>query len=45
MNENAPGRHPHFDGDAVFWHTRLADALEAARAAGRLVFVEFGRAL
>jgi hypothetical protein len=44
MTERATGKHPHFDGDAVFWHTRLADALVAARATGKLVFVEFGRA-
>jgi hypothetical protein len=44
--ESTPGTHPHFDdGGAVTWYTRYADALAAAKAAGRLVFVEMGRAI
>ena len=41
-----PGKHPHFDdGGAVTWFTRYTDGLEAARAAGKLVFVEMGRVI
>lgn len=37
--------HPHFDDrGAVRWHTRLSEALAEAEAAGKAVFVEFGRA-
>jgi hypothetical protein len=40
----ADGRHPYFlDRHAVYWHTRLADALAAATAAGKKVFVLHGR--
>ncbi len=36
--------HPHFnDRGAVKWHTRLADALAEAQAAGKHIFIEFGR--
>jgi len=37
--------HPTFDdGGTLDWHTRFAEATAAARANGRLVFIEFGRA-
>src|SRR5438105_1898206 len=40
----ADGLHPHFlDRRAVFWHAHLADALADAAAAGRQVFVQYGR--
>jgi thioredoxin-related protein len=36
--------HPHFDDrDTLDWHTEWAEALESARAEGRLIVVEFGR--
>jgi len=36
--------HPHFDDRGTLdWHTRWSDALAAARAQGRLVFIEMGR--
>lgn len=39
-----PSTHPHFnDQSAVMWHNRLADALAEAQAAGKHVFIEFGR--
>ena len=38
--------HPHFnDRGTLDWHTRFADALAAARAQGKLVFIEMGREL
>ena len=42
---NAPRRpHPHFDDHGTLdWHTHWSTALEAARAANKLVFIEFGR--
>ena len=41
-----PGSHPHFDDrGAVQWYTRYGDALTAAKAANKLVFIEFGRAM
>src|SRR5438309_940296 len=39
-----PGHHPYFnDQRCTFWHTRLADALAAAQADGKRVFVQVGR--
>ncbi|HKX46632.1 MAG TPA: thioredoxin family protein, partial [Planctomycetota bacterium] len=39
-----PSTHPHFDDrGAVVWQTRYEDALRAARAEGKRLFVEFGR--
>jgi len=36
--------HPHFDdGGTLDWHLRWADALAAARAEDKKVFIEFGR--
>ena len=36
--------HPHFDDRGTLnWHTRLNDALAAAKAEGKKVFIEFGR--
>ena len=36
--------HPHFDDrGTLYWHTRLNDALEVARAEKKLVMIEFGR--
>jgi len=41
---STPGRHPHFDDrGAVSWFTTLADALVAAKAANKKVFIEYGR--
>ncbi len=38
--------HPHFDdGGTLDWHRRWSDALAAARASGKKVFIEFGREL
>ncbi len=38
--------HPHFDDRGTLdWHTRFDDALAAARAQGKLVFIEMGREL
>jgi hypothetical protein len=38
--------HPHFDDrGALVWHTKLADASAAAKKAGKLIFIEYGRAL
>ena len=38
--------HPHFDdGGTLVWHRRWSDALDAARAEGKKVFIEFGREL
>jgi hypothetical protein len=42
----APRPHPHFDDRGTLdWHTRWAEALAAARAAGKHVFIEMGREL
>ena len=36
--------HPHFnDQGAVQWHTHLAEALAAAQATGKHIFIEYGR--
>lgn len=36
--------HPHFkDGGVLSWSRRLADAQAAAKAADRMIFIEFGR--
>ena len=36
--------HPHFDdGGTLVWHTKLAAAMAAAKAADRVILVEFGR--
>lgn len=38
--------HPHFDdGGTLSWHTRFAEALRAAAAEQKLVFIEMGREL
>lgn len=38
--------HPHFDDKGVLaWHTNLEEAMAAARAQGKLIFIEFGREL
>jgi len=37
-------KHPHFDDRGTLdWHTDYAKALAAARAANKIVFIEFGR--
>ena len=42
MSERSP--HPHFDdGGTLNWHTRWADALAAAKAESKKIFVEYGR--
>jgi hypothetical protein len=39
-----PKTHPHFnDGGAIPWYTELAAASAAAKKAGKLVFIEYGR--
>ncbi|MFN0121038.1 MAG: hypothetical protein ACKV2V_11100 [Blastocatellia bacterium] len=39
-----PGSHPHFnDRGAVRWYVKFADAVAAAQAEGKHIFVEFGR--
>jgi hypothetical protein len=44
MTERTP--HPHFDDRGTLnWHTKFADALAAAKADKRMVFVEMGREL
>jgi hypothetical protein len=44
MSDRTP--HPHFDDKGTLnWHTRFADALSAAKAENRMVFVEMGREL
>jgi hypothetical protein len=36
--------HPHFrDGGVISWSVKLADAQKAAKAANRLIFIEYGR--
>jgi hypothetical protein len=41
---DAPKRHPHFDDQGTLsWSTKLSDAQAAARASGKLIFIEFGR--
>ena len=38
--------HPHFDdGGTLDWYTSWSDALDAARAGGKKVFIELGRQL
>lgn len=38
--------HPHFDdGGTLDWHTKYADALAAAKADDKIVFIEMGREL
>ncbi len=38
--------HPHFDDRGTMnWHTRLEDALAAAKSEGKLVLIEMGREL
>jgi hypothetical protein len=42
--EEKPSPHPHFnDGGTLDWHTKLADARQAAKKEGKLIFVEYGR--
>ncbi len=44
MNERSS--HPHFDDRGTLeWHTRFADALAAATAGNKKIFIEFGREL
>jgi hypothetical protein len=41
---DAPKRHPHFeDKGTLSWSTKLADAQAAARSAGKLILIEYGR--
>ena len=41
---HAGSSHPYFDdGGTLVWYHRLADAQRAARAEGKLIFVEYGR--
>jgi hypothetical protein len=41
----APQGHPHFnDGGTLAWHQTLAAAKTAAKAADRVILVEYGRA-
>ena len=41
-----PAGHPHFDDGGVLpWYTKLAEARVAAKKQGKLVFIEYGRAL
>lgn len=36
--------HPHFrDGGVISWSVKLADAQKAAKAANRVIFIEYGR--
>ena len=43
--QTTPAAHPHFnDRGAVKWYTSLSEGLAAAKAAGKKVFIEFGRA-
>lgn len=36
--------HPHFDDKGTLaWSTKLADAQAAAKATGKLIFIEYGR--
>jgi len=40
----AKAPHPHFrDGGVLSWSTKLADAQKAAKAADKLIFIEYGR--
>ncbi len=36
--------HPHFDDKGLKWHTKLSDALAEAKASGKHVLIEYGRA-
>jgi hypothetical protein len=37
-------KHPHFhDGGALDWHLTLKDAMAAAQASGKKIFIEYGR--
>ena len=39
-----PAPHPHFDdGGTLAWSTKVADAQAAAKASGKLIFIEYGR--
>ena len=39
-----PAPHPHFnDGGTLTWSKKLADAQAAAKAADKMIFIEFGR--
>jgi len=41
----AQQKHPHFDdGGALAWQTELSAAKAAAKKAGKLIFIEYGRA-
>lgn len=38
--------HPHFDDQGTLrWYTKFADAQAAAKKAGKLIFIEYGRKL
>ena len=40
----AVSTHPHFnDGGTLAWSKKLADAQAAAKAADKLIFIEYGR--
>jgi hypothetical protein len=42
--EGKKGGHPHFDDQGTLaWSVKLADAQTAAKAADKLIFIEFGR--
>jgi hypothetical protein len=42
--EAPKARHPRFDDQGTLsWSEKLADAQEAAKAAGKLIFIEYGR--
>jgi hypothetical protein len=44
MATHTPGRHPHFDDRGTLaWHTHWKDALAAARAGKKKIFIELGR--
>jgi hypothetical protein len=46
MTATTKRKHPHFDDrGALDWHTSFAEAQAAARAAGKHLFIEFGREL
>jgi hypothetical protein len=38
-----PNRHPRYDDRGTLsWSTRLADAQQAAKSSGKIIFIEFG---
>jgi hypothetical protein len=43
---NTPRRHPHFDDRGTLsWHTSWKDAVAAAKAENKKIFIEMGREL